>query len=259
MSQFVVVDRSRLADLARLKFQDGSVGRVGGSATGYVFHDSRGFKCGAKEELQIVQDFIRERSLRPRLKDRVHAIWYCIPMDSQRPGFDIAPIHDICPDKNVPVIPVFTKYDAFILEVRWKLEDEKHLQGDQLLEQTRLQCEEIFKEQYLGRLRRESKFVRLEGMDQDDAHCNDLLRTTMDELNDGVVTIMLLAVQRGSLELNVRRAVDRCLAEVDMSLGTEDVMVKECLKAFPWIWFVRVPPPRPLAALPLTGLAVPPN
>ncbi|KAJ7782225.1 hypothetical protein DFH07DRAFT_789889 [Mycena maculata] len=172
--------------------------------TGYVFHDSRGFECGGKEELEVVQDFIHERSQRRKLRDRVHAIWYCIPMDSERPMFDIDPLHEICPDKNVPVIPVFTKYDAFKLEVRWRLEDDGNLRGD---EETRLQCEAVFKEQYLDRLHGVSKFVRLEGMDQHGACCNELIMATMDTLSDGAVTTMLLAVQRGNLELNVVHAV----------------------------------------------------
>ncbi|KAJ7753674.1 hypothetical protein DFH07DRAFT_823998 [Mycena maculata] len=172
--------------------------------TGYVFHDSGGFECGGKKELEVVQDFIRERSRRRNLRDRVHAIWYCIPMDSERPMFDIDPLHEICPDKNVPVIPVFTKYDAFKLEVRWRLEDDGNLRGD---EET--QCEAVFKEQYLNRLRGVSKFVRLEGMDEHGACCNELIMTTMDALNNGTVTMMLLAAQRGNLELNVGRAVRR--------------------------------------------------
>lgn len=166
--------------------------------TGYVFHDSRGFECGAKEELQIVQDFIRERSRRPTLEGRVHAIWsarffqtfYALSNDLVVGGtvfrwtasalalislrsMTYARIRtvrhiSVCKPashlvRKVPVIPVFTKYDAFILEVRWKLEDDKHLQGDQLLEQTLLQCEEDFKEQYLDGLRGVSRFVRLEG------------------------------------------------------------------------------------------------
>ncbi|KAJ7243860.1 hypothetical protein B0H12DRAFT_819606 [Mycena haematopus] len=216
--------------------------------TGYVFHDSCGFECGAKEELQIVQDFIRERLRRRKFEDRVHAIWYCIPMDSERPGLDIAPFHNICSDRNVPMIPVFTKYDAFKFEVRMRLEDDEHLQGDQLQEQMLRQSEEDFNEHYLKELCGVSRFVRLEGMDQPDARCNELITTTMDGLNDDVVTMMLLAVQRGNLELNVRRAVDRCL---DGSSGTGDATVKECLRAFPIFWWVS-PPPRPVAAVPLT-------
>jgi hypothetical protein len=85
--------------------------------TGYVFHDSRGFESGSKDELKIVQEFVRRRSRERRLKDRLHAIWfvlfgiypskftrllvrYCIPMDNGRPEPELKYFNDICPDKN---------------------------------------------------------------------------------------------------------------------------------------------------------------
>jgi hypothetical protein len=43
---------------------------------GYIFHDSRGFEAGDNKELEIVQDFVRRRSLARRLNDRLHAIWF---------------------------------------------------------------------------------------------------------------------------------------------------------------------------------------
>ncbi|KAJ7112335.1 hypothetical protein C8R44DRAFT_798354 [Mycena epipterygia] len=67
---------------------------------GYIFHDTRGFESGSTDELQTVQEFVRDRSGRERLRDRLHAIWYCISMDNQRPVLDVAPFHSICLDKN---------------------------------------------------------------------------------------------------------------------------------------------------------------
>ena len=45
---------------------------------GYIFHDSRGFEAGGDEELKIVQEFIRERSEKRHLRERIHAIWYAL-------------------------------------------------------------------------------------------------------------------------------------------------------------------------------------
>ena len=42
---------------------------------GYVFHDSRGFETGSKEELKTVQEFVARKSREKRLRDRLHAIW----------------------------------------------------------------------------------------------------------------------------------------------------------------------------------------
>ncbi len=43
---------------------------------GYVFHDSRGIECGATEEVEILQEFIRRRASERRLGSRLHAIWF---------------------------------------------------------------------------------------------------------------------------------------------------------------------------------------
>ena len=44
--------------------------------TGYVFHDSRGIECGATEEVDILQEFIRRKTGARRLQSRLHAIWF---------------------------------------------------------------------------------------------------------------------------------------------------------------------------------------
>jgi hypothetical protein len=42
----------------------------------FIFHDSRGFESGAKEEIEIVRDFIEKMSTATKLKNQLHAIWY---------------------------------------------------------------------------------------------------------------------------------------------------------------------------------------
>ena len=42
----------------------------------FIFHDSRGFESGAKEEIEIVWDFIGKQSAATKLEDQLHAIWY---------------------------------------------------------------------------------------------------------------------------------------------------------------------------------------
>jgi len=48
---------------------------------GYIFHDSRGFEAGSKEELEIVQEFVRRKSGEKLLEDKLHAIWF-VPLVS---------------------------------------------------------------------------------------------------------------------------------------------------------------------------------
>ncbi|KAH9027816.1 hypothetical protein EDB85DRAFT_94069 [Lactarius pseudohatsudake] len=68
---------------------------------GYVFHDSRGIESGSVGELDILRKFIQRKCGEGRLRDRIHAIWYCVPMDNQRPQLDLKFFKDICPERNV--------------------------------------------------------------------------------------------------------------------------------------------------------------
>jgi len=98
--------------------------------TGYVFHDSRGIESGGTEELETLKEFIRRKCGEKRLRDKLHAIWYCIPMDGRRPGLDLKFFKNICPDQNVPVIAVFTKYDQYLYNVEMDvLDDPAKYQG----------------------------------------------------------------------------------------------------------------------------------
>ena len=44
--------------------------------TGYVFHDSRGIKCGSTEELETLREFIRRKCGENQLQKKLHAIWF---------------------------------------------------------------------------------------------------------------------------------------------------------------------------------------
>ena len=46
-------------------------------------------------------------------------------------------------------------------------------------------------------------------MHREDMNCDDLIAKTAAALNEDVVTLMLLVVQRGNLGLSVKRALNR--------------------------------------------------
>ncbi|KAH8991805.1 GTP-binding protein [Lactarius hatsudake] len=170
----------------------------------YVFHDSRGIESGGTEELEILQEFIRRKCQERRLRDRLHAIWYCVPMDNQRPQLDLKYFKDICPVRNVPVISVFTKYDQFQQNVRIHVEDFGS-PDDDIFDV----AEKQFEEHYLLPLGDDVRFVRLEKMHKQSVGCDKLIETTAAALSDDIVRLMLLAVQRGNLELSVKEALKR--------------------------------------------------
>jgi len=69
---------------------------------GYVFHDSRGIEAGGIAELEILKEFISRKSAsgEKKLQNKLHAIWYCVPMDDHRPELSLKFYENICPDQN---------------------------------------------------------------------------------------------------------------------------------------------------------------
>ncbi|KAG2069048.1 hypothetical protein BDR04DRAFT_1102266 [Suillus decipiens] len=57
------------------------------SNPGFVFHDSCGFEAGSEDEFESMRKFISEHANATKLEDRIHAIWYCIPMDDHWRAF----------------------------------------------------------------------------------------------------------------------------------------------------------------------------
>ncbi|KAN0129487.1 hypothetical protein V8E53_012669 [Lactarius tabidus] len=198
---------------------------------GYVFHDSRGIESGSTAELGILQEFIRRKCAESRLDDRLHAIWYCVPMDNQRPQLDLKFYKDICPDQNVPVIAVFTKYDQFLRNVGMHLADyPDEYPADSNVSEV---AEKLFQEYYLHPLGDDFRHVRLEKMHRPNSCCNELILSTATALNEDIVALMLLALQRDNLELSVKIALNRALSKAGS--GVEDI-VRECLIPFPYLW-----------------------
>ncbi|KAF8495671.1 hypothetical protein F5888DRAFT_1946930, partial [Russula emetica] len=90
------------------------------SSPRFVFHDSRGIEAGAESDChEYIQKFIDDRAQRPRTRDQLHAIWFCMPMDTPRvpsDEFELAFLEKV--NRNVPVIAVLTKYEALVDRVK---------------------------------------------------------------------------------------------------------------------------------------------
>ncbi|KZP09843.1 hypothetical protein FIBSPDRAFT_839117 [Athelia psychrophila] len=83
------------------------------SNPGFIFHDSRGFESGSTQELEDVKKFITARSGSANTGNQIHAIWYCIPLDNPRPFLTAEKnFFSECGTGSVPVIVIFTKFDA---------------------------------------------------------------------------------------------------------------------------------------------------
>ncbi|KAH9057347.1 hypothetical protein EDB87DRAFT_1115927 [Lactarius vividus] len=154
-------------------------------------------------------------------------------MDNQRPGLDLKFFNDICPDQNVPVIAIFTKYDQYRRNIQVNLEDYGN-PGDNVTEVT----EKLFQEHYLYPLGNHVRFVRLEQMHKENRRCEDLIEKTAAALNGDTVALMLLAVQKDNLKLSVNLALDRVHSGAGFQVEGAESIIRNCLFAFPYIWFV---------------------
>ncbi|KAF8265856.1 hypothetical protein EI94DRAFT_1803803 [Lactarius quietus] len=128
-------------------------------------------------------------------------------MDGHRPGLDLKYYDKVCPDPNVPVIAVFTKHDQFLYNVEMDVLDDpdNYLDSDVYREV----AEKRFQDHYLHPLGGDAKYVRLENMHMKDSPSKGLVEETAAALNEDTVALMLLAVQRGNIELSVKIALSR--------------------------------------------------
>ncbi|KAJ7763783.1 hypothetical protein B0H16DRAFT_1801166 [Mycena metata] len=82
----------------------------------FIFHDSLGFESGSAEETNKVKDFIARRAATGTLQNQLHAIWYCLPSDTNRPLLKAdEDFFDTDIRGKVPVIAIFTKFDGLAI------------------------------------------------------------------------------------------------------------------------------------------------
>jgi hypothetical protein len=117
---------------------------------------------------------------------------------------------------------LFTKYDQFLFNVEMDVLDDP----DKYPSSVSDEAVKRFQEHYLRPLGNDAKYVCLESafrliyrsymlmtclaeMHMNESRCDGLIEETAAALNEDVVGLMLLAVQRDNLELSVKTALNR--------------------------------------------------
>ncbi|OAX37551.1 hypothetical protein K503DRAFT_771375 [Rhizopogon vinicolor AM-OR11-026] len=190
---------------------------VFGSNPDFVFHDSCGFEAGSEAEFKEMKEFVLERASAAKLDERVHAIWYCIPMDECHRAITKAEEKFFfeCDTSSVPVIAVFTKFDALWDDAFRQLKDS----GLTRMESKAMapeKAKEIFANMKIWDRLRETQYppkgyVSLTEMDKDNADCGPLLEGTTNALGEEAMQILLISTQRTNLALCIKYAVKRSL------------------------------------------------
>ncbi|KAF8332169.1 hypothetical protein F5887DRAFT_1140763 [Amanita rubescens] len=174
----------------------------------FIFHDSQGFESGSTEELEIAWKFIEKRCAETELKNQLHAIWYCIPMDSPRP---ILPAELEFFNKGtgrVPLLVIFTKFDGQIDSEYVNLIDRK---DEDKWGRAREIAEVTFQKVYLPKVLNAKypprAYVLLEDMDLPEKNCPELTLKTADAIDDDCIHQLFVSTQMNNLDLCVRSAL----------------------------------------------------
>ncbi|KAJ8580235.1 hypothetical protein M405DRAFT_855043 [Rhizopogon salebrosus TDB-379] len=178
----------------------------------FVFHDSCGFESGGEDEFTKMKNFVMDRASTTKLKERIHTIWYCIPMDESHRAITKAEerFFSECDTSDVPVIAVFTKFDALWDDAYGQLKNSGL---------TRRECsirapehaKEIFAKAKIWDRLRETKYppkdsVCVAEMEKDNANCEPLLESTTSALSEESMQMLLISTQRTNMALCIKYA-----------------------------------------------------
>ncbi|KAF8333837.1 hypothetical protein F5887DRAFT_1063593 [Amanita rubescens] len=162
------------------------------NGSNFVFHDSQGFESGGTEELELVWKFIEKRSASIELRDQLHAIWYCIPMDSPRPLLSAELEFFSKGTGKVPLVTIFTKFDGQIIAEYGKLCDsgeDKDKWGE-----ARINANAAFQQIYLPKV--------LNTKHPPKAYdCPELATVTAEAIDDSSLQELFVSTQMNNLDL----------------------------------------------------------
>ncbi|KAF8336703.1 hypothetical protein F5887DRAFT_1063198 [Amanita rubescens] len=174
----------------------------------FIFHDSRGFEAGSTEELEIAWKFIERKSVETELKNQLHAIWYCIPMDSPRPILSAELEFFNKGTGKVPLVVIFTKFDGQINIEFANLTDVKNEdKWERAREIAQITFQKVYLPKVLDAKCPPKAYVQLEDMDLPEKNCAELTQQTADAIDDDSIHQLFVSTQMNNLDLCVKSAL----------------------------------------------------
>ncbi|KAG6332251.1 hypothetical protein ID866_6838 [Astraeus odoratus] len=187
------------------------------SNKGFVFHDSCGFEAGSEGEFNKMKEFVVECSSTPKLDKRIHAIWFCIPMDAYERPITAAEerFFNECDTGSVPVIVLLTKADCLNLLALEKLRDEGHnMKGAKAragdVEKTLLMdIQDYIGEQLYQCNFPPKSYLPLAKMNEVESadQCTKLIMCTSDALDTIALQRLLISTQQTNMSINIKYAL----------------------------------------------------
>ncbi|KDQ56747.1 hypothetical protein JAAARDRAFT_131928 [Jaapia argillacea MUCL 33604] len=175
----------------------------------FVFHDSRGFESGSENELQTVKEFIDECATRSKLVDRLHVIWYCIPLDGSREISAAEMAFFMIGTGDVPVVVIFAKFDALIVKAAIELKSQDRDLTSAWSEAPIFALNTLL-QPYIGQLE-EAKYpprvwIHLEDMNKFAKQCPELTEKTAAAIDDITLQQIFITTQINNLMLCIKSA-----------------------------------------------------
>ncbi|KAI6008965.1 GTP-binding protein [Pisolithus marmoratus] len=187
------------------------------SNPGFVFHDSCGFEAGSTQQFDQMKHFVADHAATTRVNERIHAIWFCIPMTDSHRTVTAAEqkFFNECDTGHVPVIVLVTKVDALYLTAIRELLDGGLTIAEAKARATEKQ-EELL-EKWLGHVKHElgmckfppKGYISLQKMHQENADCTPLMECTANVLNEEGLQRLLISTQQSSIGICVKYAVNK--------------------------------------------------
>ncbi|KIK14893.1 hypothetical protein PISMIDRAFT_116271 [Pisolithus microcarpus 441] len=185
------------------------------SNPGFVFHDSCGFESGSVEQFDVMTKFVKDRAKTTKLDERIHAIWFCIPLNESHRMVMAAEKKnfDECDTGHVPVIVLLTKADTLSLEVVQELTGQgmsvdDAMKGAAEVEKKKLDDYlEMVKDWLDKKIFPPEDYLSLTGMQKEGANCTPLLTCTANALKEEVLQQLLISTQQSNLELCMEFAI----------------------------------------------------
>ncbi|KAI6132342.1 GTP-binding protein [Pisolithus croceorrhizus] len=185
------------------------------SNPGFVFHDSCGFEAGSTKQFEQMKEFVVDRATTRRVNERVHAIWFCIPMTDYHRTVTAAEqkFFNECDTGHVPVMVLLTKCDSLEVDAIQELQDEG-LEIEEAPEKIAEKEMELV-EKWHAHIKHELDkckypprgYVTLQEMHQESADCTVLMQRTANVMNEEGLQMLLVSTQQSSILLCIEYAV----------------------------------------------------
>ncbi|KAK1638557.1 hypothetical protein BDP81DRAFT_316147, partial [Colletotrichum phormii] len=180
---------------------------------GIIIHDSEGFQAGNNKEVLAFKKFLKARSGNIEVRDNLHAIWFCIDTDTERPVQSalanvLKEVTTIAP--ATPIVIVGTKKDKYMLYNQ--IQTGAQQDEEEILDKRQALFRDKFEQEQETSPLWPQLDVKFSFVSRDDQQSiKALIHLTMGSFNDSVISEAMCAAQIPDVEAKIDQAVEKTL------------------------------------------------